>query len=114
MKILSKMGISLLTSYAGAHNVEAVGLGEEVVDIMFKKNTSQISEMGLKGIASESVMARLEVADAKMKLINYGYYKPVPKMGEYHANSSDLAKLLHNAIGLDKTANLNTRDSKYL
>ena len=43
---------------------------------MFKRNTSQISEMGLKDIASESVMARLEVADAKMKLINYGYYKP--------------------------------------
>jgi len=37
------------------------------------------------------------------KLVNFGYYKPVPSSGEYHANSADLAKLLHNAIGLDKT-----------
>ena len=60
--------------------------------------------MSLEDIASETVMMRPEAANAKMKLINYGYYKPVPKMGEYHVNSADLAKLLHNAIGLDKTA----------
>ena len=35
--------------------------------------------------------------------MNYGFYKPVPKMGEYHINSSDMAKLLHDAIGLDKS-----------
>lgn len=56
----------------------------------------------MEEIASEVAMMRPEVFNAKMKLINYGYYKPIPKMGEYHANSSDLAKLLHNAIGLDK------------
>merc|ERR1719506_3560451 len=39
----------------------------------------------------------------KTKLVNYGYYKPVPKLGEYHANSANLAKLLHDAIGLDKS-----------
>lgn len=45
---------------------------------------------------------RPETSDEKTKLVNYGYYKPVPKQGEYHINSSDLAKLLHDAIGLDK------------
>ena len=29
-------------------------------------------------------------------------------MGEYHANSSDLAKLLHDAIGLDKSVSAAT------
>lgn len=57
-------------------------------------------------------MMRPEVAEAKTKLINYGYYKPVPKLGEYHANSSDLTKLLHKAIGLDKNVNSKNRDGK--
>ena len=110
LKILSKMGISLLTSYAGAQIFEAVGLGDEVINTAFKGTTSRIGGMNLEDIASETVMMRPEAAEAKMKLINYGYYKPIPKMGEYHANSSDLAKLLHSAIGLDKSINSNNRD----
>jgi len=111
LKILSKMGISLLTSYSGAQIFEAIGIGDDVVDKCFKGTTSRIGGMGFDDIASETVMMRPEVADAKMKLINYGYYKPVPALGEYHVNSSDLAKLLHDAIGLDKTVSAaTTRD----
>jgi glutamate synthase (ferredoxin) len=47
-------------------------------------------------------MMRPEEIKEKMKLANYGFYKPVPAFGEYHINSSDLAKKLHEAIGLDK------------
>jgi glutamate synthase (ferredoxin) len=112
LKILSKMGISLLTSYAGAQIFEAVGIGDEVIDISFKGTTSRIGGMSLEDIASETVLMRPEVADAKRKLINYGYYKPSPRLGEYHANSSDLAKLLHNAIGLDKNVHSKNRDDK--
>ena len=111
LKILSKMGISLLTSYSGAQIFEAIGLSEEVIDASFKGTTSRIGGMSLEEIASEVIMMRPEAAKAKMKLVNYGYYKPIPKMGEYHINSSDLAKLLHNAIGLDKTVSAaTTRD----
>mmetsp|Transcript_49724 Transcript_49724/g.105715 ORF Transcript_49724/g.105715 Transcript_49724/m.105715 type:complete len:1674 (-) Transcript_49724:475-5496(-) len=113
LKILSKMGISLLSSYQGAQIFEAMGLGSEVVDTSFKGTTSRIGGVGLSDIASETVMMRPETASEKAKLVNYGYYKPVPKMGEYHANSSDLAKLLHNAIGLDKAVSAaTTRDEK--
>lgn len=109
LKILSKMGISLLSSYQGAQIFEAMGLGSEVVDTSFKGTTSRIGGVGLSDIASETVMMRPE--DDSKKLINYGYYKPVPKQGEYHANSADLAKLLHKAIGLDKKVSAaTTRD----
>lgn len=108
LKILSKMGISLLTSYCGAQIFEAIGLGEEVIGISFKGTVSRISGMTLEDIASETVMMRPGNLAAKQKLINFGYYKPVPKLGEYHANSSDLAKLLHAAIGLDKTVSAAT------
>lgn len=102
LKILSKMGISLLTSYQGAQIFEALGVGEEVINRSFKGTTSRIGGMTFEDIASETVMMRPEAVTAKMKLLNYGYYKPVPALGEYHINSSDLAKLLHDAIGLDK------------
>jgi len=112
LKILSKMGISLLSSYQGAQIFEAMGLGEDVMDTSFKGTTSRIGGVDLEDIASETVMMRPETSDEKAKLINYGYYKPVPKRGEYHVNSADLAKLLHNAIGLDKKVSAaTTRDS---
>jgi glutamate synthase (ferredoxin) len=103
LKILSKIGISLLTSYSGAQIFEGLGLSDEVIERSFKGTTSRIGGVSLEDIASETVMMRPEVAGAKMKLLNYGFYKPVPKMGEYHINSSDMAKLLHDAIGLDKS-----------
>ena len=108
LKILSKMGISLLTSYSGAQIFEAIGIGDDVVEKCFKGTTSRIGGVGFEDIASETIMMRPEAAEAKMKLINYGYYKPVPALGEYHVNSSDLAKLLHDAIGLDKTVSAAT------
>ena len=43
-KILSKMGISLLTSYSGAQIFEAIGIGEEVIDRRFKGTSSRIGE----------------------------------------------------------------------
>jgi glutamate synthase (ferredoxin) len=103
LKILSKIGISLLTSYSGAQIFEAIGLSEEVIERSFKGTTSRISGMSLTDLASETAMMRPEVAEEKTKLINYGYYKPIPRSGEYHANSSNLTRLLHKAIGLDKT-----------
>ena len=102
LKILSKMGISLLSSYQGAQIFEAIGLSDEVIGRCFTGTTSRIGGVSFEDIAKETVMMRPEVADMKLKLINYGFYKPVPALGEYHINSSDLAKLLHNAIGLDK------------
>jgi len=110
LKILSKIGISLLTSYSGAQIFEIIGLGEEVVQTSFKGTTSRIGGANLEDLASEIIMMRPEVADAKLKLVNYGYYKPVPRLGEYHVNSSDLAKLLHDAIGLNKKINSKNRD----
>lgn len=108
LKILSKMGISLLTSYCGAQIFEALGIGQEVINRSFKGTTSRIGGITYEDLAMETIMMRPEIAGAKLKLINNGFYKPVPKLGEYHINSSDLAKLLHNAIGLDKTVSAAT------
>lgn len=102
LKILSKIGISLLTSYSGAQIFEALGIAQDAIDRCFKGTTSRIGGMSLEDIASETVMMRPEAVKEKMKLLNYGFYKPVPAFGEYHVNSADLARRLHDAIGLDK------------
>lgn len=99
LKILSKMGISLLTSYSGAQIFEALGISDEVINLCFKGTTTRIGGMTFEDIASEVIMMRPEAAELKLKLLNNGFYKPVPKLGEYHINSSDLTKLLHDAIG---------------
>ena len=48
----------------------------------------------------------------RQTLVNYGYYKSVPKFGEYHVNSSDSARLLHKAIGLNKKVSAATNPDK--
>ena len=50
LKIMSKMGISVLSSYRGGCNFETVGLSRTVVDDYFPGVTSKISGIGLVGI----------------------------------------------------------------
>jgi glutamate synthase (NADPH/NADH) large chain/glutamate synthase (ferredoxin) len=53
LKILSKMGISTLQSYAGAQIFEAIGLGEEVVNRCFTGTASVIGGVGFKEIGQD-------------------------------------------------------------
>src|SRR5437879_180726 len=57
LKILSKMGISTLSSYCGAQIFEALGLGAEVIDRCFTGTVSTIGGIGFAEIA-EDVLAR--------------------------------------------------------
>ena len=50
LKIMSKMGISVLSSYRGGCNFETVGLSRSIVDDYFPGVTSKISGIGLSGI----------------------------------------------------------------
>jgi len=47
-KILSKIGISLLSSYHGAQIFEAVGLGSDLIKIAFDGTTSRIAGITFK------------------------------------------------------------------
>ena len=50
LKIMSKMGISVLSSYRGGCNFESVGLSRAVVSEYFPGMVSRISGIGLIGI----------------------------------------------------------------
>ena len=55
LKVLSKMGISTLSSYQGAQIFEAVGLGSGVVERYFAGTSSRIGGIGLAEIAAETL-----------------------------------------------------------
>ena len=61
LKIMSKMGISVVGSYAGAQTFEAVGLDQEFVDEYFTGTVSLLGGVGIDVIAAESA-ARHEAA----------------------------------------------------
>ncbi len=61
LKILSKMGISTLSSYCGAQIFEVLGLGHEVITSCFSGTASPIGGIGFEEIA-EDVLARHHAA----------------------------------------------------
>ena len=53
LKIMSKMGISILNSYQGAQNFEALGIGVEVIIKCFPGTISQIGGVDFDDIARD-------------------------------------------------------------
>ena len=99
LKILSKMGISLLTSYHGAQIFEILGLGSEVVDLAFVGTTSRVGGMNLNELFNEvsniyNTSFRNEISK---KLPNLGYVQYRPG-AEYHVNNPEMSKTLHKAV----------------
>ncbi|MCR2827865.1 glutamate synthase large subunit, partial [Microbacterium sp. zg.Y909] len=54
LKIMSKMGISTVSSYAGAQAFEAVGLSQEFIDAYFTGTESKLGGIGIDHIAAEN------------------------------------------------------------
>ena len=99
LKILSKMGISLLSSYHGAQIFEALGLGVDLIDLAFAGTTSRLGGLTVAELAQE-VIAFHHKAFPEIhgkKLENYGFVK-YKKGGEYHMNSPEMSKALHQAV----------------
>mmetsp|Transcript_13331 Transcript_13331/g.42296 ORF Transcript_13331/g.42296 Transcript_13331/m.42296 type:complete len:1633 (+) Transcript_13331:103-5001(+) len=99
LKILSKMGISLLSSYHGAQIFEIYGLGPEVVDTGFRGSVSRIGGLNLDDVSREVEAKWAEgfPEENMKKLINAGFIQARTGL-EYHHNNQDLVKLLHKAI----------------
>ncbi len=53
LKIMSKMGISTVSSYAAAQTFEAVGLSAELVEAFFTGTTTKLGGLGIGVIAAE-------------------------------------------------------------
>ena len=99
LKILSKMGISLLSSYHGAQIFEALGLGVDLINLAFAGTTSRLGGLTVAELAQEVIAfhhkAFPEIQSKKLE--NYGFVK-YKKGGEYHMNSPEMSKALHKAV----------------
>ena len=104
LKVMSKMGISIISSYRGAYKFEAIGLSRWLVASYFPGMSSRISGIGLSGIQGK-VMELNERAFATdvVALPVGGLYK-YRRSGEAHAFQGDLVHLLQSAIANDSFA----------
>ncbi len=103
LKIMSKMGISTVSSYRGAQIFEVIGLSQEVVDRYFTGTVSRIQGASLTDIGRDVLRFHEEgYGVEKPKLFLRGVYR-FSKRGEYHAYNPDVFKNLHEAV---RTGNL--------
>jgi glutamate synthase (ferredoxin) len=89
LKIMSKMGISTLDSYRGAQIIEAMGLGEDVIDVCFTGLSSAIKGLDFEAIATDILAKHSAAYAAKPVLAHPGFIK-FKKGGEYHAFNPDV------------------------
>jgi len=97
LKIMAKMGISVVSSYRGGLNFEAVGLSRAMCAEYFPGMTSRISGIGVSGIQrkAEEVHAR-GWAESESVLPIGGFYK-ARKSGETHAWEATSMHMLQEA-----------------
>jgi glutamate synthase (NADPH/NADH) large chain/glutamate synthase (ferredoxin) len=108
LKIMSKMGISVLNSYQGAQTFEAIGVGKEVVDFSFSGVSSKIGGVGFSEIADESLIRHRAAFEADVlngETLNLGDpgYNRYRKTGERHVYTTEVIKNFHTYVKSGKS-----------
>ena len=98
LKIMSKMGISVLSSYRGGCNFETVGLSRSIVDDYFPGVISKISGIGLIGIEKKIRKIHKEAFESTDKVLPIGGIYRYRKNGEIHQYQGKLIHLLQSAV----------------
>ena len=95
-KILSKMGISTITSYRGAQLFEIVGLHHSVVDLCFVGTTSRIEGADFDDLEMDQRTLHASAWRGSQPIKQGGLLKYVHG-GEYHAYNPDVVASLQEA-----------------
>ncbi|TBW51023.1 glutamate synthase large subunit [Marinobacter halodurans] len=97
LKILSKMGISTMTSYRGAQLFEAIGLADEVVDLCFCEVPSRIQGAGFYDFQQDQELLAGNAWKQRKPISQGGVLKYVHGQ-EYHAFNPDVVNTLQRAV----------------
>lgn len=97
LKILSKMGISTITSYRGAQLFEIVGLAEEVVDLCFPGAPSRISGANFSHLQHDMSLLARDAWLPRKKIQQGGLLKFIHG-GEYHMINPDVVRTIQDAV----------------
>jgi len=97
LKIISKMGISVVSSYRGGCNFEALGLSRGLVEEFFPGMTSRISGIGFSGIERRTAALRGRAFAGEAMLPVGGFYRQRTR-GERHILEARLVSDLQKAV----------------
>lgn len=97
LKIMSKMGISAVSSYRGAQLFEAVGLSQEVVEVAFKGVASRIEGAGFDELEEDQKTLARRAWSLRKNIEQGGLLKYVHGQ-EYHAFNPDVVMSLQQAV----------------
>ncbi|MEK0082065.1 glutamate synthase large subunit [Benzoatithermus flavus] len=101
LKVMSKMGISIISSYRGGYNFEAVGLSRSLCREYFPGLITRISGIGLTGIKNRvRQMHARAFAPAEPPLPIGGFYR-YRRGGENHTLEARVIHQLQHAVASD-------------
>ena len=97
LKIMSKMGISVLSSYRGGLNFEAVGLSRAMVAEYFPGMQSRISGIGTNGIQTKTEEVHARGWEGQTDVLPMGGFYKSRRSGEKHAWEAQTMHMLQAA-----------------
>jgi len=98
LKIMSKMGISVLSAYRGGCNFESVGLSRAVVAEYFPGMVSRISGIGIFGIEKKIKELHKKAFQKNISILPIGGIYKYRKNGETHQYQGQLIHMLQSAV----------------
>jgi glutamate synthase (NADPH/NADH) large chain len=101
LKIMSKMGIAVISSYRGGYNFEAVGLSRALVNDLFPGMPAKISGEGYSSLYLNAKLRHDLAFDSSVARLPIGGFYRQRHGGETHAFSAQLMHTLQTAVGTD-------------
>ena len=101
LKIMSKMGIAVISSYRGGYNFEAVGLSRSLVNDLFPGMPAKISGEGYNSLHYSAIVRHEQAWDEGVAKLPIGGFYRQRHTGETHAYSAQLMHLLQTAVSTD-------------
>ncbi|PWG16484.1 glutamate synthase large subunit [Salibaculum griseiflavum] len=97
LKIMAKMGISVISSYRGGLNFEAVGLSRAMVNEFFPGMHSRISGIGLTGLQKKVEQVHAQGWQGGQDVLPIGGFYKARRSGEKHAWEATTMHLMQQA-----------------
>ena len=101
LKIMSKMGISVVSSYRGGCNFEAIGLSRNLMSEYFPTMRSKLSGIGLSGLQARVLSVHNKAYDQDLVNLSIGGFYRYRKNGEKHSFEATSIHMLQSAVGSD-------------
>ena len=98
LKTMSKMGISVLSSYRAGYNFEIVGLNRTLAADLFPGMPSRISGLRFHEIENKIINLHTKAFDEQVISLPIGGYYKYRKNGENHYYQPNLIHTLQNAV----------------